>query len=172
MLNTTQLEKKYGNPEVNLSSFELAWMFMWDMPADLIPYFPHLPSRIYMNKDTAAPFEVVLRGLVANGCYTEIKTFDGWFNVRNQRASTSISIHAFGLGPDLNAAWNPFRIRGRETDAEWEVIRTQIVKWSPKFLQTWRDAGWICGADWFHRIDGMHFEFTNPLYNLDPSWKK
>lgn len=165
MLNSTQLIKKYGNPEVNAKSFEIAWLIMWDMPKDLIPYFPHVPSRIYLNKDIAIPFENVLIALVANATYTEIKTFNGEWVIRNQRGSTSVSTHAFGLSFDFNSAWNPFRIRAKETDAEWEAVREKIVQWSPRFLQTWRDNHWICGADWNHRIDGMHFEWTNELYN-------
>lgn len=166
MLNTAQLETKYGNPVVNTKTFEVTWMIMWNMPADLVPYFPHLPSRIYLNKDIAVPFETILRALVANGTYTEIKLWDGCWVLRNQRGSTVISTHAFGISCDLNAPWNPFEIRTTQTDAEWEVIRSQIVKWSPQFLQTWRDNHWICGADWMHRIDGMHFEWTNELYNV------
>jgi hypothetical protein len=158
MLSSTQLIAKYGNPVSDTATFEANWMIMWNMPDDIHVLIPHLPKVIYLNKDIVVKTEAVLRALIAAGVHTEIKTYDGCFVIRDQRGSTSISSHAFGISFDLNAAWNPFKIRTTETDAQWAVVRSQIVKWSPQFLQVWRDAGWFCGADWNHRIDGMHME--------------
>lgn len=158
MLNTAQLIAKYGNPVTDTAAFEAKWMIQWTVPGDIHAFIPHIPKIIYLNRDIALKTEVVFRALIAANVHTEIKTWDGCFVVRNQRGSTSISSHAFGISFDMNASWNPFKIRKKETDAQWAIVRSQIVKWSPKFLQVWRDAGWFCGADWNTRIDGMHLE--------------
>ena len=158
MLTTAQLIAKYGNPVTDTAAFEAKWMTVWVMPDEIHTQIPHLPKAIYLNRDIIVKTEAVLRALIATGVHTEIKTWDGCFVVRKQRGSTSISSHAFGISFDENAAWNPFRIRKKETDDQWELIRSQIVQWSPTFLQVWRDAGWFCGADWIQRIDGMHFQ--------------
>lgn len=161
MISIEQFIAKYGNPEVDAKTFEDKWMEEWTMPDDLHVLIPVLPKVIYLNKDIAQPTEITLRALVAANVHKEIKTYEGCWVIRNQRGSTKPSTHGLGIAYDLNSPWNPFKIRGNETDAQWAQVRKDIVKWSPAFLQIWRDTGWSCGADWNHRIDGMHFQWNS-----------
>lgn len=145
MKSQVQLIKQFGNPEVNRLPFENKWMKVWILPADIREAIPCMPTKIYLNRLILAPLEKALRRLITLGLHTEIKTWDGCFNIRPKRGSSGISTHAWGIAVDLNAKWNPFR---------------GGVTWSEEFLQVWRDIGWICGADWSAASrDGMHFQW-------------
>ena len=132
-------------------------MVLYDIPDHLNKAIPVLPNRIYINKICVEPFTKVLTELVAKGLHTEIKTYDGCFNIRKSRGTNVISMHSFGIALDFNAAWNPL-VRG-VTAATRPQLRKRVVKWSENFLQVWRDNGFECGADWVSVLDGMHFEF-------------
>src|SRR5215217_342963 len=142
-----ELIKKFGNPYTNRAKFEKAWMDLWDIPEGINRAIPALPNKVYINFLLIAPFETVLRELIASGLHKEIKTWDGCFNIRTKRGSDGISTPAWGIAVDMNATWNP--LRGK-------------VTWSKAFLDVWRRNGWICGADWSAASkDGMHFQFEN-----------
>ncbi len=164
-MNTqAQLVSKFGNPMQPgyKAVFESKWMTMVDMSAydDVITA---LPTRIYMNKLVVEPFKAVLDELIRTGLHQEIKTFDGCFNVRYQRGSTTrLSRHSWGLAFDFNAAWNP--LVKVKTPAELPALRRHYVKWTEPYLQVWRDHGFICGADWTTFLDGMHTEY--PIINI------
>lgn len=145
MKTQAQLIKQFGNPEISRVPFENKWMKVWIVPADIREAIPCMPTKIYLNRLIEAPLDKALRKLIALGLHTEIKTWDGCFNIRKKRGSSGISAHAFGIAVDMNAATNPFR---------------GSVTWSKEFLQAWRDIGWICGADWSAASrDGMHFQW-------------
>jgi len=128
------------------NKFETAHMTSWDIPDDINAVIRCLPNRLYCNKLITGPLEKVFRKLIETGLDEELKTFDGCFNPRYQRGSTSkISRHAWGIAVDFNAAWNP--LGGK-------------VTFSAAFIKVWRDLGWTCGADWTKRPDGMHFEWN------------
>lgn len=161
MLNTAQLTDVYGNPNLDRATFEKTWMTLWDIPADINAAIQPLPNKLYCNKVIVPSLELILRDLIKEGVHTEIKTFDGCFNIRTQRNSTAISRHSWGIAIDLNAAWNPLCV---VKDANrYAAYREQYVKWTEKFLQVWRNHNWNCGGDWKTRLDGMHFEYTNVL---------
>lgn len=143
MKTTAELLARYGNPTINQKLFEKNWMVLWDNPYHL--QIPHLPAKIYVNKDITVRLEKTLAALILANVHNEIKSFDGCFVVRSQRGSSSISRHSFGIALDINAAWNP--LYGK-------------ITWSEQFLNIWRNNGWICGADFHSRKDGMHFEQT------------
>lgn len=159
-MNTqAQLVAKFGNPMTgNRRKFENDWMVMVDMQAyDLV--IPALPTKMYMNKLVVEPFKNVLNELIKSELYKEIKTYDGCFNVRFQRGSTTkLSRHSFGLAFDFNAAWNPL-VKVTTPPGRDELYRRH-VQWSKPFLQVWRDNGFACGADWQSALDGMHFEYV------------
>lgn len=157
-MNQAQLIKKFGNPMTDKAKFERKWMTLVDLEAYDRIIVP-LPSRIYCNKLMVQPLLSVFEKLLTTDLYTEIKTWDGLYNVRYMRGSkTQLSRHTWGLAIDMNAAWNP--LVKTNTHDHYEM-RRKFVKWSEKFLQVWRDHGFECGADWKGRIDGMHFEFIN-----------
>lgn len=146
----TEREKivlKYGDPFVNQSEFERRHMTLFLCQT----LFPSLPfRRIYCNKDIVEPLKRVFTRLQSIGKLSEIKTFDGCFLVRYIRGYETQkipSLHSYGIAVDFNAAENGLG---------------KPVKFSPEFLQAWRDEGWVCGAD-FKRLDGMHFQYTKHL---------
>lgn len=143
MKTQAQLIARFGNPGEDAAKFEGKHMIVWDIPDDINAQIKPLPNRVYVNRVMVSPLENVLRALIAAKVHTEIKTFDGIFNVRKKRGLSTLSLHAFGLAIDLNAAWNP--LGGK-------------VTFSDKFLSVWRNAGWTVGADW-KRKDGMHFQW-------------
>lgn len=150
----------YGDP-MDKPAFEKAWMVVYKFPEWLASRFPTSAlngrpvTRIYMHKKLVPLFELTMLHLVEAGLISELKTFDGCWNVRYQRGSTKqLSIHSWGLAIDFNAKDNPL---GGE------------VKFSQAFLDVWRKTethgmGWVLGADFKPpRVDGMHFEATKFL---------
>ncbi|SDE82231.1 D-alanyl-D-alanine carboxypeptidase [Dyadobacter soli] len=145
MKTQAQLIAKFGDPYNERLRFENKWMKVWIVPVDIREAIPAMPAKIYLNKLMEAPLDKALRRLISLGLHVEIKTWDGCFNIRKKRGSSGISAHAWGIAVDMNAATNPFKGK---------------VTWSAKFLQVWRDIGWICGADWSAASkDGMHFQW-------------
>ena len=74
----------------------------------------------------------------------ELKTFDGCFNIRKKRGLGSMSLHAWGLAIDVNAAWNGLNV-------------TPVL--SAGFVKCFTDAGFEWGGTWT-RKDGMHFQLS------------
>jgi len=143
----SQLINKFGNPFVNNVLFEGKWMILWLVPAAIRTAIPCIPAKIYINKLIQVQLEKTLYDIIRAGLHHEINTYNGCFNIRRKRGNNSISMHAFGLAVDFNAATNPFR---------------GTVTWSDKFLAIWRNNGWECGADWSASSkDGMHFQGDN-----------
>lgn len=146
---------RYGNPIQDHITFEKNWMEMLTIPDDIAQAIPHLPHRLYVNKDMGTALIIVLRALIAAGVAKEIKSFDGSYNVRPQRNSNVPSTHCFSMSIDLNAHDNPFG------HTKQEDITSGLTPFSDKFLQVWRDHGWVDGADFCAgRGDLMHFEYT------------
>jgi hypothetical protein len=146
----TELIALLGNPLANQQKFEERWMVLWPVPAEIRAAIPRLPHVIYLNRIIAESFERVLRQLITEGLYLEIKEWNGCFNPRRSRGLDSISHHAWGLAIDMNAATNPL---------------FGTVNWSESFLNVWRENGWTCGADFRRRVDGMHFEYNDWTWN-------
>jgi len=111
-------------------------------------------SHIYMNRDMTSPFIQACKNLKETGCYSELKTFDGCFMVRDVRGIPgSPSAHSYGLAIDLNAKDNGLAVK---------------PKLSPEFVKCFTDAGFDWGGD-FHRLDGMHFSFAWEGKKKEPS---
>ena len=132
----------YGQPEKE------SFMTLWDVPSQL--EIGVIPKKIYCNRDLIKPLQVAFESLIKTGLVNELKTWDGCFNIRQKRAGTSLSIHAWGLAIDVNAAWN--RFGGKP------VL-------SPEFVQCFKDAGFDWGGDWSHP-DGMHFQVKRELVDM------
>ena len=136
MVTSNDCLKKYGNPELQKS------MTLWDVPAHL--EIGVIPKRIYCNKDMIQPLSKAFENLISRGFVTELKTWDGCFNIRKKRGLTSMSLHSWGIAIDLNAFENGLN---------------QIPKLSPGFVKCFTDAGFEWGGTW-KRKDGMHFELA------------
>jgi hypothetical protein len=117
-------------------------MILWDVPAHL--EIGVIPKRIYCNKDLVKPLEAAFKALIDTGRVTELKTWDGCFNIRKKRGLSSMSLHSWGIAIDVNAFENGL---GKQP------------KLSPEFVKCFTDNGFIWGGTW-RRLDGMHFELA------------
>jgi len=127
---------KYGDP-VKESN-----MVLWDVPAEL--EIGVIPKRLYCNKDIIGPLSAAFSNLIHRGFISELKTFDGCFNIRKQRGAASQSLHSWGIAIDVNAAWNGL---GKQPQL------------SAGFVKCFTDSGYDWGGTW-KRLDGMHFQLA------------
>jgi hypothetical protein len=138
MVTSAQALKKYGAPEKELH------MTLWEVPAHL--QVPPIPNKIYCNKDLVKPLLGAICELHATGHIKELKTYDGCFNIRNQRGSVSkLSLHSWGLAIDVNQATNALGAK---------------PTLSAGFVKCFTNNGFTWGGN-FKRLDGMHFELSN-----------
>ena len=151
MVISAQALRKYGSPvddkatPVNENTlFETRHMVLWDVPDDINRAIPAIPNRIYCNRDIQRPLETAFRNIIARGLQSQVKTWDGCFNIRNKRGLNSMSLHSWGIAIDINAAWNGLN-------------RTPTM--SPELVKCFTDAGFDWGGDWKRR-DGMHFQLS------------
>ena len=125
---------KYGDPRSE------KFMVLWDVPEAL--EVGAIPKRLYCNRDLIDPLRGALENVITRGLADQIKTWDGCFNIRNQRKSTVPSLHSWGLAIDINAAWN----------------KLGCVPTMPRALvKCFKDSGFDWGGD-FQNPDGMHFQ--------------
>lgn len=143
MLTANECQKRFGTPEPTLA-WEGKVLALWDVPTSINDAIHALPNKIYCNKLMPVPLEKAFRLLIARGLYDELKTWDGCYNIRKKRGLASLSIHAWGLAIDINAAWNQLG---------------KVPTFSKEFAQCFKDAGFDWGGDWaMPRTDGMHFQ--------------
>jgi hypothetical protein len=136
MVTSAQCIKKYGDPTKENN------MALWDVPGHL--EVGVIPKRIYCNRDLVQPLATAFQNLIATGKVSELKTWDGCFNIRKKRGLSSMSLHSWGIAIDVNAAWNGL---GKEP-----VL-------SAEFVKCFTDAGFDWGGTW-KRKDGMHFQLS------------
>lgn len=136
MVTSQQCFKKYGDPTLENN------MTLWDVPTNL--EIGVIPKRIYCNKDIVQPLTKAFYNLISTGCVTQLKTWDGCFQVRKKRGLSSMSLHSWGIAVDVNAAWNALGATPTLT---------------PEFVKCFTDAGFEWGGTWT-RKDGMHFQLA------------
>jgi len=141
MVTSKQCFDKWGDPETRQD--EGGYMVMWDVPAEL--EIGVIPKKLYCNRAMVGPLSIAFRNLIERGLVTELKTFDGCFNIRKKRGLNSQSLHSWGIAVDLNAFENQLN---------------QTPKLSKVFVQCFTDAGFDWGGGWARR-DGMHFQLAN-----------
>lgn len=137
MITPNQCLINYGDPIKEKN------MVLWDVPTEL--EIGVIPKRIYCNKDFIPALEQAFKNLIQTGLVSELKTWDGCFNIRKQRGAKSQSIHSWGLAIDVNAAWNG-------------LGKTPTM--SAGFVKCFTDAGMDWGGLW-QRKDGMHFQLAD-----------
>lgn len=137
MITHRDCMSKYGAPEKESA------MVVWDVPSDL--EIGVIPKKIYCNKDAVAPLRQAFSNIIGRGLVSELKTWDGCFNIRKKRGSTTPSLHSWGVAVDVNAAWNRFG---------------ESPSMSKEFVQCFKDAGFDWGGDW-KKPDGMHFQLSS-----------
>lgn len=136
MVTSQQCFKKYGDPTLE------SHMTLWDVPTNL--EIGVIPKKIYCNEDMVQPLSKALQNLITTGCVSQLKTWDGCFQVRKKRGLSSMSLHSWGIAVDVNAAWNALGATPTLT---------------PEFVKCFTDAGFEWGGTWT-RKDGMHFQLT------------
>jgi hypothetical protein len=136
MITSAQALKKYGNPENQTS------MILWDVPEAL--EIGVIPKKIYCNKDLVQPLTNAFKSLINSGYASELKTWDGCFNIRKKRGLASMSLHSWGIAIDVNAFENGLNMR---------------PKLSLGFVRCFTDNGFDWGGTW-QRKDGMHFQLS------------
>ncbi len=136
MVTSAQALKKYGDPNLQKA------MVIWDVPTNL--EIGVIPKRIYCNRDMVAPLTQAFTNLISRGFVSELKTWDGCFNIRKKRGLSSMSLHSWGIAIDVNAFENGLN---------------QTPKLSPGFVKCFTDAGFDWGGTW-KRKDGMHFQLS------------
>jgi hypothetical protein len=136
MVTSQQALKKYGDPTLEKS------MIVWDVPTNL--EIGVIPKKLYCNKDIVAPLTQAFTNLISTGKVSELKTWDGCFNIRKKRGLSSMSLHSWGIAIDVNAAWNQLNM---------------VPTLTPGFVKCFTDAGFEWGGTWT-RKDGMHFQLA------------
>ncbi len=139
MLTAQRCLAVFGDP----LKMETHFMTVFDVPADLEIGF--IPKKIYCNKQMVGPLTQAFRNLVRTGEIKYLKSWDGCFNIRKKRGSSSPSLHSWGLAIDINAAWNGF---GKPPNLR------------PQFVKCFTNAGFDWGGDWT-KPDGMHFQLKD-----------
>jgi D-alanyl-D-alanine carboxypeptidase/S-layer homology domain len=81
------------------------------------------------------------------------KAYTFAYSSRTIGGSTKVSHHAIGNAIDVNSIYNPY--------SEANVLKTNMPSW---FVQTWRDAGFCWGGDWFDKKDTMHYSWNGPAF--------
>ena len=140
MVTSKQCWDKWGDP--NTTEDEGKYMTLWDIPTSL--EVGTIPKRLYCNKVLIEPLSKALKNLIDTGFVSELKTWDGCFNVRKKRGLVSQSLHSWGIAIDVNAAWNG-------------LGKTPVL--SAGFVKCFTDAGFEWGGTWT-RKDGMHFQLA------------
>ena len=136
MVTSAQALKKYGDPTLQKA------MIVWDVPSNLEIGF--IPRKIYCNRDLVQPLSQAFQNLISTGHVSELKTWDGCFNIRKKRGLSSMSLHSWGIAVDVNAFENGLN---------------QVPKLSAGFVKCFSDAGFDWGGTW-KRKDGMHFQLS------------
>lgn len=136
MLTSKECLTKYGMPEREYH------MVLWDVPTEL--EIGVIPKRIYCNKDLVEPLKKAFKNLIERKLVSQLKTWDGCFNIRKKRGATSASLHSWGVAIDVNAAWNRFGCS---------------PTCSKEFVKCFTDAGFDWGGEW-RKPDGMHFQLN------------
>ena len=136
------LTARYGDPRE--PAFQPKFLVSWNIVNDFA-WFPK--KKIFIHKDFRTRLLDAFSALELDRLHTEIKTFDGCFNIRLVRGSKSVlSIHSWACAMDLNAAENPLGGAG---------------KWSTGFINTMESCGIFCGQNFHGRKDPMHFALVN-----------
>ena len=140
MVTSRQCFAKWGDP--NTRADEGKYMVLWDVPSHL--EIGVIPKKLYCNSSMIAPLTQAFENIIERNLISQLKTWDGCFNIRKKRGASSQSLHAWGIAIDINAAWNGF---GKKPTM------------SPELVKCFTDAGFDWGGVW-SKPDGMHFQLA------------
>ena len=112
------------------------------MNSGVVPQTP--VQHIYCNKDMQEPLLVALTNIISRGLVSELRSFDGCYQIRCVRGRDALSWHSYGLAIDLDASDNQMGTTG---------------DLSSGFVKCFIDAGFQWGGSFKSRTDPMHFQF-------------
>lgn len=92
------------------------------------------------------PLKAALRALIQAGGAGDLHSYDGCHVVRNMRTTNSLSMHAYGMADDFNAATNPLNGKG---------------DMSLRVRKAFAQAGFEYGGLWYKPHDPMHFQLAH-----------
>lgn len=105
--------------------------------------------RIYCNRDMLKPLSKALKTVESQGMANLLLSFEGCFNIRMVRGSTThFSAHSYGLAIDLNAADNKL---GSTSGGFYK---------QPQLVKAFTDEGFRFGGTFKTRPDPMHFSLA------------
>lgn len=136
----SQILAQYGSPD---ATYQINYCMIWQVQQD----FPWFPKKAFLvNKDFQKKLFEAFTELQAEGLHTEIKTFDGCYNLRNTRDSSLPSLHSWAMALDINAAI--------------EKLGQKTTNWSDRFIEI-MTAHVYWGGQFISRKDPMHFSLFN-----------
>jgi len=141
------LIKMFGEPWLDVDVWRVKHLRPVDVPKEP---FAHILKRgvIWANGYMAVPLRKAMVTIAEAGLASKLKTFDGCFNVRLIRGSTSKwSTHTWGIAVDFNAATNPLGA---------------VPSLHPGIVAAFQTEGFMWGGD-FPRKDGMHFQYVESI---------
>ena len=144
LLTSAICEQRFGQPTPEM---ERKWMGMFTTGVGPVLPIHAIPTRIYCHKLLIEPFREAIELLHERKLGSQIKTWDGCFNIRVKKGGKTRSLHSWGLAIDINAAWNRF---GADPTL------------SPEVIACFTEAGFNWGGTWKVK-DGMHFELQAKL---------
>ncbi len=149
MITSKQCKTKYGVPDIKNSC-----LTTWEVPEFILLATKVLPKKIYnVNNDIIQPIELAFKNLIERELIAELKTFDGFFYIREKKGNTTPSLHSWAVAVDFNAKDNVYGLNVEQLKAK------QLTPFSDEFLQCFRDAGFDAGGDW-KKQDRMHFQLS------------
>lgn len=139
MITSKMCFDKFGTPGLPT---EVKYMVVFDVPTEL--EIGIIPKKIYCNKLIVEPLKQAFKNLIDRKYVSELKTWDGCYQVRKMRGLKFQSLHSWGIAVDLNQATNQL---GKQPTL------------SSGFVKCFTDAGFDWGGVW-KRKDGMHFQLS------------
>lgn len=144
--NYAQVKEIFGDP------LETGWQSKNLGFCEVAPTLKAFPVKkgstsrgFYCHRLLVPVFQAVFEEIVLSGLTDQIKTFDGCFNIRKIRGSSStMSLHSWAIAIDLNYKGNELGNAKPEMD--------------PRVIAIFEKQGFYWGGN-FKRKDGMHFEY-------------
>jgi hypothetical protein len=105
-------------------------------------------GAIYGNYVLERPLRKAFEAIINAGLSDVITTYDGCWNIRTMKSQKQLSMHAWGIAVDFNAATNPFTYDDLVTD------------FPSAFILCFAQAGFEWGGLWNSCKDAMHFQLA------------
>jgi hypothetical protein len=123
----------------------IGWEAKWMKVSTGLPGLPD-DRRIFLNVDLEQPLRNALAAALSVSPGYAIRTL-GCFNPRYKRVNAgAVSVHAYGLAVDINAAQNP--------------MGDELVTDMPQaFIEAFKAEGFTWGGEFSGKKDAMHFQW-------------